>query len=170
VVVADDPASQTFTVACEDVALLWPELAPTVVGDVRRRFVTRRALARLHQAAFRVIRAYREQCSVCHLRHLQLLDAAHILADAHAEGEPVVANGLSLCKIHHAAFDANILGVRPDYVIEIRRDVLTETDGPMLTHGLQEHHGGALFLPHAVHERPSTERLALRYEEFRRAS
>ena len=25
-----------------------------------------------------------------------------------------VRNGLALCKIHHAAFDANILGVRPD--------------------------------------------------------
>jgi putative restriction endonuclease len=172
VVVADDPVSQTFTVACEDVELLRAELAPTVVDEVRRRYVTRMAVARLHQAAFRqrVIRAYRQQCSVCHLRHLQLLDAAHILADAHAEGEPVVTNGLSLCKIHHAAFDANILGVRPDYLIEIRRDALTETDGPMLTHGLQEHHGGAILLPHAVHERASTERLALRFEEFRRAS
>jgi putative restriction endonuclease len=172
VVVADDPASQTFTVACEDVELLRPELTPTAVDDVRRRYVTRLAVARLHQAAFRqrVIRAYREQCSVCRLRHLQLLDAAHILADAHAQGEPLVTNGLSLCKIHHAAFDANILGVRPDHVIEIRHDVLTETDGPMLTHGLQEHHGGTILLPHAVDERPSTERLALRYEEFRRAS
>ncbi len=172
VVVADDPASQTFTVACEDVELLRPELAPTVVDDVRRRYVTRLAVARLHQAAFRqrVIRAYREQCSVCRLRHLQLLDAAHIVADTHAQGDPVVTNGLSLCKIHHATVDANILGVRPDYVIEIRRDVPTETDGPMLTHGLQEHHGGSLLLPHAVHERPNTERLALRYEDFRRAS
>jgi putative restriction endonuclease len=119
VIVADDPASQTFTVACEDVEVLRPELAVSAIDDVRRRYVTRLAVARLHQAAFRqrVIRAYREQCSVCHLRHVQLLDAAHILADAHAEGAPLVTNGLSLCKIHHAAFDANILGVRPDYVM-----------------------------------------------------
>ena len=37
----------------------------------------------------------------------------------------------------YAAFDANILGVAPDYVVPIRRDALEEHDGPMLTHGLE---------------------------------
>jgi len=41
-----------------------------------------------------------------------------------------VPNGLALCKIHHAAFDMNILGIRPDHVVEIRTDVLEERDGP----------------------------------------
>lgn len=173
VIVGDDPARQTFTVACEDVQLLRPTLSSTVVDDVRRRYVTRLAVQRLHQTAFRqrVLRAYRERCGVCSLRHLELLDAAHILPDRHELGEPIVANGLSLCKIHHAAFDANILGVRPDdYRIEIRTDVLKEVDGPMLRHGLQAHHGGVLLLPRARDEHPDQERLALRYEEFRRAS
>ena len=58
---------------------------------------------------------------VCRLRHWELLDAAHILPDKHPLGEPVVPNGLALCKLHHAAFDADILGVRPDLRIE-RRD------------------------------------------------
>jgi len=34
--------------------------------------------------------------------------------------------------LHHAAFDAHMLGIRPDYVIEIREDVLDEKDGPTL--------------------------------------
>ena len=52
-------------------------------------------------------------------------------------GAPVVPNGLSLCKIHHAAYDENFLGVRPDLVVEVRADV-DQIDGPMLRHGLQE--------------------------------
>lgn len=172
VIVGDDPATKTFTVACEDVQQLRPDLTSTTVDDVRRRYVTRLAVQRLHQAAFRqrVLRAYRSSCSVCQLRHVQLLDAAHILADRHDQGDPVVSNGLSLCKIHHAAFDANILGVRPDYVVEIRHDILDELDGPMLKHGLQDHHGGRLFVPRSPAEKPDRERLEVRYDDFRRAS
>ena len=172
VIVADDPATSTFTVACEDVQLLRPDLGVTVVDEVRRRYVTRLAVQRLHQTEFRqrVLKAYRQSCSVCNLRHVQLLDAAHILPDLHEQGQPVVPNGLSMCKIHHAAFDANILGVRPDYIIEIRNDILGEVDGPMLEHGLQAHHGGKLLVPRAAAEHPDPARLELRWQEFRSAS
>ena len=51
---------------------------------------------------------------------------------------PEVRNGLALCKIHHAAYDHNIIGINADYNIEVREDVLAEIDGPMLKHGLQE--------------------------------
>ena len=71
-----------------------------------------------------MLRAYRESCAVCRLRHAELLDAAHILPDWHPQGTPVLPNGLSLCRLHHGAFDANILGIRPDFVIELRKDVL----------------------------------------------
>lgn len=75
------------------------------------------------------------------LQHQELLDAAHIIPDKDEMGEPTVNNGIALCKIHHAAFDRNILGIRPDLVIETRVDVLNEADGPMLRYGLQEMHG-----------------------------
>jgi putative restriction endonuclease len=125
----------------------------------------------VHQASFRerVLAAYRRSCSVCRLRHAELLDAAHILADTHPRGDPVVPNGLALCKIHHAAFDANILGVRPDYVIEIRTDVLEEHDGPMLRYGLQQMNGTKLVLPRREDQRPERDRLEERYEAFRLA-
>jgi putative restriction endonuclease len=73
---------------------------------------------------------------------------------------------LSLCKIHHAAFDKNILGIRPDYRVEIQSDVLEEIDGPMLKHGLQELHGAKLILPSKAIDRPDPERLDQRYELF----
>ena len=56
-------------------------------------------------------------------------------------------NGLSLCKIHHAAFDKNILGINEDYRIEDRQDIREEIDGPMLKYGLQGVHHQKVYLP-----------------------
>ena len=171
-VVADDPTSLTFTVAIEDVAVLRPDLTPATVDEAKRRYYTTVTRRRLHQATFRdrVLTAYRKQCSICSLRHTELLEAAHIIPDKADDGIPVVSNGLSLCKIHHAAYDHNILGIRPDYQVEIRNDLLVEIDGPMLKHGIQEFHGKGLLLPKRPEDQPSTERLEKRYEEFRAAS
>jgi putative restriction endonuclease len=137
-----------------------------------RRYTHRLTLQRLHQVVFRprVLRAYESRCALCSLRHVPLLDAAHILPDRHVRGDPVVPNGLAMCKIHHAAYDANILGIRPDRVVEVRSDVLAEIDGPMLRHGLQEMHGSTIFLPRSRHDQPDPSRLEERYEEFRSAA
>lgn len=168
VIVGDNRAALTFTLACEDVESLVPGVAPDAADAARRKYVTRTALTRLHQAGFRrrVLTAYRSQCSVCRLKHAELLDAAHIIGDREIGGEPVVSNGLSLCKIHHAAFDTNILGITPDYRVEIQTDVLHEIDGPMLKHGLQELHGSRLTLPSRHVDRPDPARLEQRYGVF----
>lgn len=136
-----------------------------------RQYVERLNRLRLHQPVFRarVLSAYRTQCTVCRLRHSELLDAAHILPDTHPRGNPIVPNGLAMCKIHHAAYDRNILGVRPDLVVEIRSDILAEVDGPMLRHGLQDMDGTRLIVPQARDARPDAVRLEERYEEFRLA-
>jgi putative restriction endonuclease len=126
---------------------------------------------RLHQPVFRtrVLRAYDGTCAMCRLRHVELLDAAHILPDGHPLGTPVVPNGLALCKIHHAAYDQNILGVRPDLVVEVQEKVLLEVDGPMLRHGLQEMRNIRLIVPRAREAQPDKRRLEERYDEFRAA-
>jgi putative restriction endonuclease len=97
------------------------------------------------------------------------LDAAHITPDSDPEGEPVVSNGIALCKLHHAAFDRLFFAIRPDYVIEVREAILAERDGPMLVVGLQEIHGARLLLPHRPADRPDPVRLERRYGEFLRA-
>jgi putative restriction endonuclease len=104
---------------------------------------------------------------VCRLQQVDLLDAAHIRGDAET-GQPVVTNGLAMCKIHHAAYDRSILGVRPDYTVAVREDVLAEVDGPMLRHGLQEMHGTRLHLPAKVADLPDRDALAERWEVFSR--
>jgi len=137
-----------------------------------RRYKTTEAIQRLHQAEFRVrvLSAYEEQCAFCRLRHIQLLDAAHIIPDGDDGGEPVVPNGLSLCKIHHAAFDNNIVGVNPDYQIIVREDILEEIDGPMLKYGIQEMHKQKIFLPGKILNWPDRERLQIRFSRFKIAS
>jgi putative restriction endonuclease len=134
----------------------------------QRSYVERLVRQRLHQADFRgrVIAAYESQCAVCRIRHGQLLDAAHITADSDEQGLPYVSNGLSLCKIHHAAFDSDLLGITPQYEIQIAHMLLEEVDGPMLRHGLQEMHGTALTTPSRKKDQPDRDRLEVRYSQF----
>jgi len=168
-VVGDDPGRLTFTILTEDVS---DADATTGVADApRRAYLAVLMVRRLHQSLFRVrvLDAYDETCAVCRLRHQELLDAAHILPDKHPLGEPVVPNGLALCKLHHAAFDADILGVRPDLKIEVRHDVLREADGPMLKVGLQGFDGQIITVPRQKSLRPNVDFLAERYERFRKA-
>lgn len=169
-IVEDYPMDLTFKVMADDKAML-KEALPEIgdAEDGRRRYVTAGVRVRLHQRGFRerVLEAYQEQCACCRLRHLELLDAAHIIPDLETDGEPVVKNGISLCKLHHAAFDSNILGIRPDYVIEINKEVMEEVDGPVLRHGLQGLHQSSLILPKSKHLYPDQGRLEARYAEFR---
>ena len=140
-------------------------------AEYRRRYSTKKAIIRLHQGKFRVrvLSAYQEQCVFCRLRHQQLLDAAHIIPDTENGGEPVVPNGLSLCKIHHAAFDNNLLGLNPDYKIIVREDILEEIDGPMLKYGIQEMHNREIFMPTKRKHRPDRERIEMRFKRFKEA-
>lgn len=140
---------------------------PLEMSEQSRRFYMRTIKQRVDQQAFRhaVLTAYHTQCSVCRLKHPELLDAAHIIPYAEG-GSATVPNGLSMCKIHHAAFDANILGVRPDLKLEVRQDILEEVDGPMLLHGLQEMHGTTLVTPTNQRLRPSPDFLEIRYDRF----
>ncbi len=171
-VVGDTPGALTFTVAVDDQSSIYtPVQSAHESSEGRRAYVTSIVQHRLHQRGFRerVLAAYRQQCSVCRLRHSELLDAAHIIPDSEAGGDPIVPNGISLCKLHHAAYDRSFLGISPDYVVDIRSDLLDEIDGPMLQHGLKELHGQRLILPRKRTEWPDQDRLDIRYRQFRAA-
>jgi len=166
--VAEDAARHEFAVDIgEHIDILDDAGTP-----LERHYSRRLTLHRLHQALFRpkVLRAYQSRCALCRLGHAPLLDAAHILPDRHERGDPVVPNGLAMCKIHHAAYDINILGIRPDHIVEVRGDILAEIDGPMLRHGLQEMHGSRIVVPRSRLDQPDPARLEERYEEFRAAA
>jgi len=171
-IVGDDRGSLSFKVDVDSKkAAVAAADGIAVASEARRRYVVATILHRLHQVQFRfrVLRAYRDHCAVCRLRHSELLDAAHILPDGHPKGEPIVPNGLALCKLHHAAFDRHILGVRPDLVVEVRADILREEDGPMLRHGLQGFQCSRIIVPKASALQPNPDYLAERFELFRKA-
>ncbi|HEY1830700.1 MAG TPA: HNH endonuclease [Acidimicrobiales bacterium] len=168
-VIDEDSANMEFTLGFSrgDLSLDLSSLsAPEKV------YAARMTRQRLHQPVFReqVLHAYQCRCTVCRLGHSQLLDAAHITSDSEVGGDPVITNGLALCKIHHAAYDQNIMGITPDYEIKISESLLDEIDGPMLRHGLQEMHGSKIALPKHRLQHPDQDRLALRFESFRAAS
>jgi len=99
---------------------------------------------------------------------MQLL--SDIIPDNEPGGDPIVKNGIALCKLHHAAFDNFFFGIRPDFVVEVRRDVLKETDGPMLRHGLQGLHKIRLLIPRKLDLRPDPELLERRWERFEKVA
>lgn len=170
-VVGDVPEQLSFLLLADTIGAISPGSLDPDPDAPRKAYVTREVKHRLHQARFRtlVLGAYKEQCAMCQLRHRPLLDAAHILPDRDERGPPEVTNGLALCRIHHGAYDVGIVGVDPDYLVHVRRDVLDEIDGPMLRHGLQDLHGEKLTVPRSPAKKPNREYLAERFDAFRAA-
>jgi hypothetical protein len=108
--------------------------------------------------------AYGGRCAVSGLPESRLLDAAHIVADADETlGHAVVPNGIPLSKIHHAAFDAHLIGIDPDYKLHVSPQLLEQNDGPMLE-GLKKLQGVSVQLP----RRANCHRMWQRTESVRR--
>lgn len=143
--------------------LAMPDNAP------ERRYALRAVKQRLHQASFReaVITAYNGRCALSGLPEPLLLDAAHIVADKdELLGQPVVPNGIPLSKIHHAAFDAHLIGIDPDYRLHVSERLLVQKDGPMLE-ALKRLNGERIHLPVRERDRPDRERLERRFARFK---
>jgi putative restriction endonuclease len=133
-----------------------------------RKYALRVVRQRLHQARFRaaVLAAYDNRCAISGLPEPRLLDAAHIVGDLEEKGQPIVPNGLPLSKVHHAAFDANLIGVDPDYRVHVSNALLSIDDGPMFEQGLKLKHGEKIRLPARLVDYPDKDRLSERFELF----
>lgn len=160
-IVHDDPKLRSLHLALDETFRFFGD--PLNMTDDERRYADRVVRERLHQPMFRarVLRAYNATCAVCSFHHAELMDAAPIV-----RGQLGVTNGLALCVFHRAAFDANLLGVSPDYEVRIAHELLDEGNGPMLRHGLQEMHGRRLLLPQRRRDWPSRDYLADRFSAF----
>jgi putative restriction endonuclease len=98
-----------------DLAVL--ELAGSTGTAVTRRSVRRPGFAE------EVLRAYAYQCAMCGFdgalgRNPVGIEAAHVRWHSQA-GPDVVANGLSLCALHHALFDLGVLGLTAERRIRV---------------------------------------------------
>ncbi|MEQ8520420.1 MAG: HNH endonuclease [Cytophagales bacterium] len=106
----------------------------------------------------RVLTSYSNRCAFCGVQ-LKLIDAAHILPVQH-DGTDETSNGISLCALHHRAYDRNLVTFNNEYRIihsEVSFNRLAEI-------GLD---GGAekfindlravIHLPPAINDRPHVE-------------
>jgi len=136
---------------------------------IERRYALREVQQRLHQDSFReaVLSAYGGRCAITRLPEPRLLDAAHIIGDSDPDfGQPVVSNGIPLSKLHHAAFDAHLIGIDPDYRLHVSDHLLFQNDGPMLD-ALKQLNGNLIHLPKRRRDYPDRDRLAQRFEHFK---
>ena len=141
------------------------------VSTDARRYITVEAKRRLHQAVFRelVLDAYEGRCAVSGLPERRLLHAAHILPDRDERGLPVIGNGIAMSTLHHAAYDANLLGIDPDGRVYVNNGLLRIHDGPTLEYALKGVHGAHLRPPRSPADQPNRAFLAARYEQFVKA-
>ena len=166
VFVVDDKPEDSFCLIAPDLSL---SITLKNGNEIERRYAERLMKQRLHQPAFRarVLNAYDVRCAVCNLQFGELLEGAHITPDSDDRTSTSINNGISLCKMHHAAYDKAFLGIDADYVVKIRADILEISDGPMLQYGLQQMHERELILPEKRENWPDISRLSLRFFEFR---
>jgi putative restriction endonuclease len=170
--IGEEQSEHQFVVALEEDQKILPSTEPVAVQEIVKRYNERIVKARYHQPLFRarVIHAYEERCAVCRLPFTELLEAAHIRPDSQG-GSAKISNGMSLCKIHHGAYDADIIGISPDYKIHVKESVLATFDGPTLQYSIKEMDGEDLRqIPTETSSKPDRELLAERYEKFMRAS
>ena len=175
-IIRDDQSNLIFKVAVDDALPAFEYSETSIsnqiaeVSDARHAYLTVTIKVRLQQRIFRekVLDAYKSQCAFCRLKHRELLDAAHIIPDNLQESRSTIDNGISLCKLHHSAYNSFILGVTPDYIIQVREDILEEEDGPVLQHGLKGLNNSRLILPTSRTQWPSKDALAWRYDRFAR--
>lgn len=171
-VVVDDAVQRQVLVAPGAMVGPHDEPQPILAEDpIERRYAVREVRVRIHQARFRgrVVPAYRDQCAICRLKEVRLLDAAHIVGDVEEQGEPVVSNGLALCSIHHRAFDHDLIGIAPDHTVHVSERLLRDEDGPMLD-VLKGFHEARIEVPRQAAWKPDRDRLSVRFEQFRERS
>jgi putative restriction endonuclease len=175
VYIEDHRDEHVVTVTADAVGLGESTLLHGGSAPLLKEYATRQVKVRLHQSRFRelVVGAYGRRCTVCRLgardRLVRMIDAAHIVPDRDPKGMPEVPNGLALCKIHHAAFDLNILGIDADLIVHVRTDILSQRDGPMLQHGIKEMDRARIVVPHAAKLHPRRDYLRARFEQFQAA-
>lgn len=114
----------------------------TIVTQIARKY-------RAHDFKQRVLGAYGNRCAVCGVQ-LKLIDAAHIIPVADPSSTDETANGIALCKIHHAAMDRNLISINEHYRIEVSRTEMERLEKYSLNGGIKEfkqHLKTAILLP-----------------------
>ena len=131
------------------------------VADTSRRNVIRTIVTKYRAAKFKdkVLGAYNHKCAFCQIQ-LSLLDAAHIIPVASPESTDQVVNGVALCKLHHFAYDANLVSFNEQYRIEVSQARVRVLTAKHEAGGLTEFQSAmseSILLPANPRQRPNTD-------------
>lgn len=129
------------------------------VRDTSRRKVIRTIATtyRAYDFRERVLGAYGHRCAFCRVQ-LSLLDAAHIVPVAAPGSTDEIVNGIALCKLHHFAYDSNLVSFDWRYRIEVSQARLAELSAMNVDGGLKKFRAAlapTLALPTQVRHHPN---------------
>jgi putative restriction endonuclease len=131
------------------------------IGNQERRTVISEIARKYRAADFRkrVLGAYEHRCAACGIQ-LKLIDAAHIIPVAAPSSTDETRNGIALCKLHHHAFDRNLISFDVNYKIEVSDLEVSNLSAANLIGGLSEFKQNlrtAIFLPNDRRDYPPAE-------------
>ncbi len=101
-----------------------------VISQIVRKY-------RAHDFRSRVLSAYGCQCAACGIQ-LELIDAAHIVPVEEPGSTDETTNGIAFCKLHHAAYDRNLLSFDHRYRIEVSERQVERLTEANLIGGLRQ--------------------------------
>jgi putative restriction endonuclease len=149
---------ETVIEQAQDESVILNESDFEQVSSVRQS-VVKIVTQKVRQSGFqkRVLTAYNYRCAFCSIQ-LKLVDAAHIIPVAHETSNDFTSNGLTLCPLHHRAYDKALITIDETYQTLVNENKMQylQTIG---------HDGGMekfckdlrpiIHLPPAVHDRPN---------------
>jgi len=162
---ADEVADLTDATPEEETGLIESSTSPE---ELTRRVQLVEIMRAFRDARFRplVLQAYGSRCAICGTA-LKLVDAAHIVPVSDPRGDDDVTNGLALCRLHHAAYDTGLIGVRSDYKIVLNSAAAKRLQQVRLDGGLREFRNALpeiIRLPTVAEVRPAPSKLRIGLE------
>jgi len=99
-----------------------------VIANIKRKY-------REYDFRHRVLTAYAATCAYCGVQ-LKLVEAAHIIPVASDKSTDETINGVSLCSLHHRAYDQNLISFDEKYRVEVSKDEIANLKTLGLVGGL----------------------------------
>jgi putative restriction endonuclease len=136
------------------------EAIESVASDERKEVISQ-IKKKYRDSSFRarVLTAYRMQCAMCGLQ-MRLVEAAHILPVAAPRSPDSTNNGLTLCVLHHKAYDRNLLSFNKEYRIEVNEERIKKLGEQNQLGGLDDFRSNlkpAIILPSDRRDHPDPE-------------
>ncbi len=109
-----------------------------------------------------VLRAYEHQCAMCGWDAMDAgsaigLEAAHVRG-VFADGPNEIANGLSLCILHHKLYDLGMLGITHDRRVQVSENFVARS--ALAADHVLGLSGQELLLPQKGYDQPADEHIA----------